>query len=41
MQGSLAEKTETLESIQGLRISLEQQLKELATTKVSLRHIYL
>uniref|UniRef100_A0AAQ6AIB0 Rab GTPase-binding effector protein 1 n=1 Tax=Amphiprion ocellaris TaxID=80972 RepID=A0AAQ6AIB0_AMPOC len=30
----IAEKTDTLESIQGLRISLEQQLKELTTAKV-------
>uniref|UniRef100_A0A8P4GBX3 Rab GTPase-binding effector protein 1 n=1 Tax=Dicentrarchus labrax TaxID=13489 RepID=A0A8P4GBX3_DICLA len=36
---SLAEKTETLESLQGLRITLEHQLKELTTAKV--RHIYL
>uniref|UniRef100_A0AAQ5WYK2 Rab GTPase-binding effector protein 1 n=1 Tax=Amphiprion ocellaris TaxID=80972 RepID=A0AAQ5WYK2_AMPOC len=34
LESSLAEKTDTLESIQGLRISLEQQLKELTTAKV-------
>ncbi|XP_008280681.1 rab GTPase-binding effector protein 1 isoform X2 [Stegastes partitus] len=33
LESSLVEKTETLESIQGLRISLEQQLKELTTAK--------
>uniref|UniRef100_A0AAQ5XED6 Rab GTPase-binding effector protein 1 n=1 Tax=Amphiprion ocellaris TaxID=80972 RepID=A0AAQ5XED6_AMPOC len=32
----IAEKTDTLESIQGLRISLEQQLKELTTAKSAL-----
>ncbi|XP_038564138.1 rab GTPase-binding effector protein 1 isoform X2 [Micropterus salmoides] len=36
LQSSLTEKTETLESIQGLRISLEQQLKELITAKSAL-----
>ncbi|KAM9333453.1 rab GTPase-binding effector protein 1 [Pholidichthys leucotaenia] len=36
LESSLAEKTETLESLQGLRISLEQQLKELATAKSAL-----
>ncbi|XP_034539166.1 rab GTPase-binding effector protein 1 [Notolabrus celidotus] len=36
LQSSLAEKTETLESIQGLKISLEQQLRELTTTKSAL-----
>ncbi|XP_034405575.1 rab GTPase-binding effector protein 1 isoform X2 [Cyclopterus lumpus] len=36
LQSSLAEKTETLESIQGLRISLERQLRELATAKSAL-----
>ncbi|XP_044077352.1 rab GTPase-binding effector protein 1 isoform X2 [Siniperca chuatsi] len=36
LKSSLAEKTETLESIQGLRISLEQQLKELTTAKSAL-----
>uniref|UniRef100_A0A4W6D6R7 Rab GTPase-binding effector protein 1 n=1 Tax=Lates calcarifer TaxID=8187 RepID=A0A4W6D6R7_LATCA len=35
-QDSLAEKTETLESVQGLKISLEQQLKELTTAKSAL-----
>uniref|UniRef100_A0A8C4HT62 Rab GTPase-binding effector protein 1 n=1 Tax=Dicentrarchus labrax TaxID=13489 RepID=A0A8C4HT62_DICLA len=33
---SLAEKTETLESLQGLRITLEHQLKELTTAKSAL-----
>uniref|UniRef100_A0AAX7UNK4 Rab GTPase-binding effector protein 1 n=1 Tax=Astatotilapia calliptera TaxID=8154 RepID=A0AAX7UNK4_ASTCA len=32
LESSLAEKTETLRSLQGLRISLEQQLKELTTS---------
>uniref|UniRef100_A0A4W6D6P4 Rab GTPase-binding effector protein 1 n=1 Tax=Lates calcarifer TaxID=8187 RepID=A0A4W6D6P4_LATCA len=32
LESSLAEKTETLESVQGLKISLEQQLKELTTS---------
>ncbi|XP_068591103.1 rab GTPase-binding effector protein 1 [Cebidichthys violaceus] len=36
LQSSLAEKTETLESIQGLRIGLERQLRELATAKSAL-----
>ncbi|XP_041808516.1 rab GTPase-binding effector protein 1 isoform X2 [Chelmon rostratus] len=36
LQSSLTEKTETLESIQGLRICLEQQLKELSTAKSAL-----
>ncbi|TKS83199.1 Rab GTPase-binding effector protein 1 [Collichthys lucidus] len=36
LQSSLAEKTETLENIQGLRITLEQQLKELTTAKSAL-----
>lgn len=36
LERSLAEKTETLENIQGLRISLERQLKELTVAKVSL-----
>jgi len=40
LQRSFTEKTETLESIQGMRISLEQQLKELTTTKVSVWHTY-
>uniref|UniRef100_A0A669B9Y7 Rab GTPase-binding effector protein 1 n=1 Tax=Oreochromis niloticus TaxID=8128 RepID=A0A669B9Y7_ORENI len=34
LESSLAEKTETLRSLQGLRISLEHQLKELTTAKV-------
>ncbi|XP_047462973.1 rab GTPase-binding effector protein 1 isoform X1 [Mugil cephalus] len=36
MHKSLSEKTETLESIQGLRISLERQLKELSAAKSAL-----
>ncbi|KAI3373978.1 hypothetical protein L3Q82_022547 [Scortum barcoo] len=36
LQSSLTEKTETLESIEGLKISLEQQLRELATAKSAL-----
>ncbi|XP_063342524.1 rab GTPase-binding effector protein 1 isoform X2 [Pelmatolapia mariae] len=36
LESSLAEKTETLRSLQGLRISLEQQLKELTTAKSAL-----
>ncbi|XP_051256992.1 rab GTPase-binding effector protein 1 [Dicentrarchus labrax] len=36
LQSSLAEKTETLESLQGLRITLEHQLKELTTAKSAL-----
>ncbi|XP_075957398.1 rab GTPase-binding effector protein 1 isoform X2 [Anarhichas minor] len=36
LQSSLAEKTETLESIQGLRIGLERQLRELTTAKSAL-----
>ncbi|XP_041864714.1 rab GTPase-binding effector protein 1 isoform X2 [Melanotaenia boesemani] len=36
LQRSLAERTETLESIQGLRITLEQQLRELTTAKSAL-----
>ncbi|XP_068456064.1 rab GTPase-binding effector protein 1 [Clinocottus analis] len=38
LQCSLAEKTETLESIQGLRIGLERQLRELATAKSALEN---
>ncbi|XP_056295052.1 rab GTPase-binding effector protein 1-like [Pseudoliparis swirei] len=37
MQRSLSEKTETLESLQGLRIGLERQLRELATAKSALQ----
>lgn len=37
----MAEKTETLRSLQGLRISLEQQLKELTTAKVRVWHAHL
>uniref|UniRef100_A0A8C9Y6N2 Rab GTPase-binding effector protein 1 n=1 Tax=Sander lucioperca TaxID=283035 RepID=A0A8C9Y6N2_SANLU len=40
LQSSLAEKTETLESIQGLRIRLEHQLRELTTAKVSLNQVF-
>lgn len=36
LQISLTEKTETLESIQGLRISLEQQLRDITTAKSAL-----
>ncbi|CAJ1063396.1 rab GTPase-binding effector protein 1 isoform X1 [Xyrichtys novacula] len=36
LQSSLAEKTETLESVRGLKVSLEQQLKELTTAKSAL-----
>ncbi|KAM7397591.1 hypothetical protein PAMA_005752 [Pampus argenteus] len=36
LQSILAKRTETLESIQALRISLEQQLKELTTAKSAL-----
>uniref|UniRef100_A0A3P8WG24 Rab GTPase-binding effector protein 1 n=1 Tax=Cynoglossus semilaevis TaxID=244447 RepID=A0A3P8WG24_CYNSE len=36
LERSLAEKTETLENIQGLRISLERQLKELTVAKSAL-----
>nr|XP_040039188.1 rab GTPase-binding effector protein 1 isoform X2 [Gasterosteus aculeatus aculeatus] len=36
MQSVLSEKTETLESLQGLRIGLERQLRELASTKSAL-----
>ncbi|KAM7373983.1 hypothetical protein PAMP_006663 [Pampus punctatissimus] len=36
LQSTLAKRTETLESIQALRISLEQQLKELTTAKSAL-----
>uniref|UniRef100_A0A669C8S3 Rabaptin, RAB GTPase binding effector protein 1 n=1 Tax=Oreochromis niloticus TaxID=8128 RepID=A0A669C8S3_ORENI len=36
LESSLAEKTETLRSLQGLRISLEHQLKELTTAKSAL-----
>ncbi|XP_069001993.1 rab GTPase-binding effector protein 1 isoform X2 [Embiotoca jacksoni] len=36
LQRSLAEKTETLESIQCLRVVLEQQLKELTAAKIAL-----
>ncbi|XP_031164108.1 rab GTPase-binding effector protein 1 isoform X2 [Sander lucioperca] len=38
LQSSLAEKTETLESIQGLRIRLEHQLRELTTAKSALEN---
>ncbi|KAM3868802.1 rab GTPase-binding effector protein 1 [Diretmus argenteus] len=38
LQRSLAEKRETLESVQGLNIHLEQQLKELSTTKNALEN---
>ncbi|KAK5858249.1 hypothetical protein PBY51_002402 [Eleginops maclovinus] len=36
-ESSLAEKTETLENLQGLRISLERQLRELTTAKSALQ----
>ncbi|GLD46386.1 rab GTPase-binding effector protein 1 isoform X2 [Lates japonicus] len=36
LESSLAEKTETLESVQRLKINLEQQLKELTTAKSAL-----
>ncbi|TDH05183.1 hypothetical protein EPR50_G00140660 [Perca flavescens] len=38
LQSSLAEKTETLESIQGLRSRLEHQLRELTTAKSALEN---
>ncbi|XP_078028435.1 rab GTPase-binding effector protein 1 isoform X2 [Epinephelus lanceolatus] len=39
LQSSLTEKTETLESIQALRVTLEHQLRELTTAKVQLERI--
>ncbi|XP_049895157.1 rab GTPase-binding effector protein 1 isoform X2 [Epinephelus moara] len=39
LQSSLTEKTETLESIQALRVNLEHQLRELTTAKVQLERI--
>uniref|UniRef100_A0A667Y9Y7 Rab GTPase-binding effector protein 1 n=1 Tax=Myripristis murdjan TaxID=586833 RepID=A0A667Y9Y7_9TELE len=36
LQNSLSEKSETLETIQGLKTNLEQQLKELSSTKSAL-----